>query len=81
MAAEFTELMGIFLYLLLALGGGAMVAVFAILLIILVAALSVWVATQVSVRKWSSQLDKEKSLLNGRAKEPSEPPVQIKIRA
>jgi hypothetical protein len=55
MAAGFTELMKIFLYLLLALGGGAMVAVFAILLIILVAALSVWVTTQVSVKNRTSQ--------------------------
>jgi hypothetical protein len=55
MAAEFTELMGILVYLLLSLGGGAMVAVFAICLIILIAALSVWVATQVSARKRTSQ--------------------------
>lgn len=55
MAAEFTELMGIILYLLLTLGGGAVVALFAILLIILLAASSLWVATQVSGRKRTSQ--------------------------
>ena len=55
MAAEFTELVGILLYLLLSLGGGAIVAVFAIIVIILIAALTVWVTTQVSIRKRTSQ--------------------------
>ena len=55
MAAEFKELMEILLYLVLTLGGGAVVALFAIVLIILLAALTVWVATQVSGRKRTGQ--------------------------
>jgi hypothetical protein len=48
MASELTELVAIFLYLLLALVGGAMVAVLAILSIILIGALVAWLAIQIS---------------------------------
>jgi hypothetical protein len=50
MAAEFTELLDITLYLLLALGAGAVIAVFTVLLIIVVAALSLWVGDYVTMK-------------------------------
>lgn len=51
-----TEVMKIFLYLLLTIVGGAMVAVVAILLIILIAALAVLLALQItSFKKRSNQ--------------------------
>jgi hypothetical protein len=48
MASELTELMEIFLYLLLTLFGGVMIAVLAILLIILIGAIVAWLAIQIS---------------------------------
>jgi uncharacterized membrane protein YjgN (DUF898 family) len=65
MASELTELMEIFLYLLLTLMGGAMIAVLVILLIILIGALAAWLAIQVSsFKKRSESFDSRKSSLD-----------------
>jgi hypothetical protein len=56
MGAQLTELMWILLYLFLTLAGGALVAVLAILVIILIAALGTWLALQImSFRKRGDQ--------------------------
>ena len=56
MTPEATELVRILFYLLLTLAGGAMVAVLAIFLIILMITLGVWLALQItSFKKRSNQ--------------------------
>jgi hypothetical protein len=56
MGAQLTELMWILLYLFLTLTGGALVAVLAILMIILIAALGTWLALKImSFRKRGDQ--------------------------
>jgi hypothetical protein len=56
MGSELTELMEIFLYLLLTLFGGVMLAVLVILLIILIGALGAWLVIQISsIKKQNKQ--------------------------
>jgi hypothetical protein len=65
MASELTELLKIFLYLLLTIVGGVMVTVLVILLIILIGALVAWLAIQISsLMKRSKSFDSGKSSLD-----------------
>jgi uncharacterized membrane protein YjgN (DUF898 family) len=61
MGAQLTELMWILLYLFLTLAGGALVAVLAILVIILIAALGTWLALKImSFRSGATSLAEQK---------------------
>jgi hypothetical protein len=58
MPSQLTELLKIFLYLVMTIVGGVMIAVLVILLIILIGALAAWLAIQVSSFEKGSKQEK-----------------------